>query len=120
MSNGAQNLNLKNMSIEKVYYRGLPGAYAAHEASLSQGTDHERVSFLSGFLQGVQYAKPDPNVQKCPCCGSLFVYMSRHEPLRLNEQLVNEGKQYHEILACEFTCRTCNDSFNGLLKISGL
>jgi hypothetical protein len=120
MSNGAQNLNLKNMSIEKMYYRGLPGAYAAREASLSQGTEHEKKSFLSGFLQGVQYAHPDPNVQKCPCCGSLFVHMSKHEPLMLNQQLLNDGKQYQDILICEFTCRTCDESYTGHLKISGL
>ena len=108
------------MDIEKVYYRHLPGAYAAREASLNQGSEEKRLGFLAGFLQGVQYAHPDPNVQQCPCCGSLFVHMSKHEPLRLNQQLMDNGKQYQDILPCEFTCRTCDESFKAHLKISGL
>jgi len=106
------------MSFENVFYRTLPGAFAAREASMHQETDEEKKSFVKGFLQGVQYANPDPNVLKCPYCESPFVHMYGHNPIKLNDKLNKAGKQYDDQLEGSFHCRSCENPFPVTLKIS--
>jgi hypothetical protein len=103
---------------DKVYYRSLPGAYAAREASLSQSTGEKKEVFINGFLQGVQWAKPDPDVQQCPSCGSLLMHMSGADNLRMGTELMDSGLQYDRALKCEFACRSCGGVFNAKLKLS--
>lgn len=112
---------------ENIYYKKLPSAYAAREALMLRKNnshadygDEESTAFLAGFLQGAQHAKPDPNVQSCPNCGSLFVHMSKHNGLLLNDAVKAIGDQYEKVLDCEFTCRSCNENWAVQLKVSAL
>jgi hypothetical protein len=108
------------MSIEKVYYQSLPGAFAAREASMNRKTGAERDAFVDGYLQGVQYAKPDPDVHQCPSCGSVMVHMCGADNIRMGKDIMNSGKQYEPYLKCEFACRSCGEIFNAHLKLSKL
>lgn len=104
---------------EKVYYRSLPGAFAAREASLSISAN-EKEAFVNGFLQGVQWASPDPDVQQCRSCGSVMVHMCGVDNLRMGTDLMDAGVQYDSRVGCEFVCRSCGHTYNAHLKISAI
>jgi hypothetical protein len=111
--------------IENVYYRKLPWAHAAREAMIKRKTNAHDIgdletAFLAGFLQGAQHVTQDKDVQSCPNCGSLFVHMSQHASLRLNDDVKKIGDQYEKFLDCEFTCRSCNENWAVQLKVSAL
>jgi len=110
---------------ENIFYRKLPWAHAAREAMINRktntyNTDDTETAFIAGFLQGAQHVTQDKDVQSCPHCGSLFVHMSKHGSLRLNDEVRAIGDQYEKFLDCEFTCRSCNENWAVQLKVSAL
>jgi len=106
--------------LEKIYYRSLPGSYAAREGSASQSTEEKKEALVNGFLQGVQWAKPDPDVQQCPSCGSVLVHMCGADNLKMGMDIMESGYQYESLLKSEFACRSCGNVFTAHLRISGV